>query len=123
MSAIDLDVSIETDTSALDRILEKSARLNEILNAYANEIVAYAQGIVPIDTGALHDSIEARVLHDGFVVEAGRNLPDARARFQEYGFHHVGTNAFIINPFLRPAMDFYRDDLVIAIAALVGDLA
>ena len=65
------------------------------LNAVGELAVGYAQDIVPVDTGALHDSIDYEI--DGHRVEIGSGLDYA-------SFVECGTRYQRAQPYLRPAL-------------------
>lgn len=117
MVDVGYQITVEHKVTAQQRRRDARAVLRE----YAERIQQRAEELVPHDTGALHLSIRMELTEGGFTIYAGEGLPDARARFQEYGFHHIGSGAFIQNPYLRPAFEQYRDALIRDfIAAVVG---
>jgi HK97 gp10 family phage protein len=95
--------------------------MRAVLQEYADRVEERAKELAPVDTGELRDSISVHVTDTGFVIEAGGGLPDERAKFQEFGFHHYQTGQFIQNAFLRPAVEEFARDLVTdLVAAIVG---
>jgi hypothetical protein len=86
----------------------RSAAVERVLEVYAMKVMDRARALAPVETGELRDSIDVHVANGGFILSAGYGLPDGRARFQEYGFHHYQTGNFIINPYARPAFESYK---------------
>lgn len=82
--------------------------VQEVLALYADLIEARAKAWAPVETGELRDSIYVEVIDGGVRIHAGEGLPDGRAKFQEYGFHHYQTGKWIQNPYARPAMESYK---------------
>lgn len=92
------------DTSELDELIgdfaaaaTKAEALTEtVVRKTGFDVVAHAQAIVPVDTGALKSSIGVDFDEHGF--EAGPT--------QEYG-HYVeyGTSRMSPQPYMRPAFD------------------
>jgi hypothetical protein len=97
---------IRLDTTRLDEIIrETPQRAEEIVKAGAFAVQGEAATRAPFDTGALRNSIMAESVgklrwqvHDG--VEYGI--------YQELGFHHFLSGAFIQNPFMIPALESQR---------------
>ena len=94
-----------TGGNTLARRAAKAQALAAIVARYANLIAEVARSLAPVDTGALAASI--RVTLSGYTarISAGEGLPDGRAVFQELGFHHWISGAFIQNAYLRPAVE------------------
>jgi HK97 gp10 family phage protein len=112
-----ITITVEQKVTAQQRRRDARAVIRE----YAERIQQRAEELVPHDTGALHASIRMELIDGGFVIHAGEGLDDERAKFQEYGFHHVSTGAFIQNPFLRPAFEQYKEALLVdLLAAVIG---
>lgn len=94
------------------RTIEITEDLSAFYNFYDEALAAMAEGIyeaakkireqaaedAPVDTGALQRSGEIRSAEGGFMVMFGRDLPDARAVFQEFG-----TVNHPAQPYLYPA--------------------
>jgi len=113
-----LDVQITT-TKRTKRQRARTAQ--QVFKDYADRILTRAEELVPVDTGALHRSLHHEIYPDGFAIIAGTGLPDARARYQEFGFHHVKTGQFIQNPYIRPAIEQYKRAFVADfVSALLG---
>jgi hypothetical protein len=112
------DITLAVDTTDLDTAIANIAHLDETLGRYADLMVARAKQLAPVATGQLRDSIGAEIADHSITLTAGNGLPDTRASFMEYGFHHAGTGQFIQHPFLRPAFEAYRAALIEAVAAL-----
>ncbi len=78
---------------------------DEALRAGARVVVEEAKRLVPVDTGALRDSIVAQVQRKGSDEEReiliGFKVPHSRrAHLTEFGTAHSAAK-----PFMRPAMD------------------
>lgn len=94
------------DMRELKRIIAKEPiKAAQIIAETAHVVVGEAQKRAPVDTGALKNSLNAEQknqhlwwVQDG--VEYGI--------YQELGFHHWRSGAFIQNPFLVPAVEFVR---------------
>jgi len=85
-----------------------TAAVRDVLYEYAQLIEDRAKAWAPVETGELRDSIYVEVIDGGVRIHAGEGLPDGRAKFQEYGFHHYQTGKWIQNPYARPAMESYK---------------
>ena len=72
--------------------------MGEGISEAAKKILEQARKDVPVDTEALKRSGEIRFAKGELMVMFGRDLPDARAVFQEFGtVHHPAQ------PYLYPA--------------------
>ncbi len=89
------------DTSVLDKMTEEMRpRANAICGRTAFAVQGDAQGLAPVDTGALRASLEAEevealswIVHDGV----------------EYGiYQELGTSKMAAHPFLVPAIEKWR---------------
>lgn len=73
----------------------------------AQAVQARARGLAPVDTGALRDSIaveQDRSASGRYTEAFAVSSPLEYAIFQEYGFHHWRSGAFIPpQPFMTPA--------------------
>ena len=76
--------------------LLKGDQMAAYLEEIGARIVARAQDLAPVDTGALRDSITAEV--EAGVLTVGSDLPYAAA--QEFGTARIPAH-----PYLRPALD------------------
>jgi hypothetical protein len=85
-----------------------TAAVRDVLSEYAQLIEDRAKAWAPVETGELRDSIYVEVIDGGVRLHAGEGLPDGRAKFQEYGFHHYQTGKWIQNPYARPALESYK---------------
>ena len=98
--------SVKLDTRVLDRMTAQiRPRAEGLVKSAAFAISGEAAKRAPVDTAALANSIhpeqQAQFLwriQDG--VEYGV--------YQELGFRHFGSGAFIQNPFMIPAVEFIR---------------
>ena len=94
------------DTARLDEITRQmEPRAQRILKSAAEQVEGIAKTEVPIDTGALRNSISNEQVapltwwvSDG--VEYGI--------YQELGFRHFGSGQFIQNAFMVPAVERVR---------------
>lgn len=87
------------DTSGLRRWRSALAPAIDAGAKTAAEYVAdLAQQLAPEHTGALKASKRVEGSNGRYVVSFGAGLPDARARFQEYGTAHMPAQ-----PYLTPA--------------------
>jgi len=95
---------------ALDKGAEDTAR----------QVLQIRNGLVPVDTGALLESGEALAgpTQGHWIVREGAGLPDARARWTEWG-----TATQIAQPHLTPAAEQGRALLRRNVAARVTALA
>ena len=83
------------------------AAVQAVNEEFATLIEERARSLAPVETHELEESISVEATADGILLSAGENLPDGRARFQEYGFVHYQTGQFIIHPYARPAINQY----------------
>jgi hypothetical protein len=99
-------MKVKLDTARLDALIRaQPERANRIVRSGAFAVQGHAVTDAPIDTGALRASIMANEqsnlvwwVSDG--VEYGI--------YQELGFNHVGSGAFIQHPFMIPAVEAVR---------------
>jgi hypothetical protein len=98
-------VTTISGADAWDRRIANVAKLPAIVQHYGELIAATARELAPVDTGGLVASIKAVLQGWAVKISAGEGLPDGRAVFQEMGFHHWISGAFIINSYLRPAVE------------------
>jgi hypothetical protein len=104
--------SIQTTVTGLQgwaTRIAKAQQLQAITARYANLIAETARGLAPVDTGGLAASIKVVLGSYTAKIQAGEGLPDARAIYQEIGFHHYISGAFIQNAYLRPAVERHID--------------
>lgn len=98
--------SIRIDTTRLDEIIANSPRRSaEIVKSAAFATEGRAAELAPVDTGALKNSIMARAVWN---LLWRVSSPMEYAIYQELGFHHWKSGAFIQNPFLVPALEWVR---------------
>ena len=116
MVNIVVDVEIQGGYELLVKIdnLRKTyiTKIDEALQRGAEIIFGNAYSMCPIKTGLLRDSI--RIEHPNileYLIIAG-NASAYYAIFQEYGFRHFATGNFIINPFMRPAVEISKNDIL-----------
>jgi HK97 gp10 family phage protein len=89
---------------------------SDVLDKTAHDIEATAKQLVPVDTGALKNSIGVdRPLTDALVAEVGPT--------QEYGAHvEYGTVHMAPHAYMGPALDLYGPGFVDALAHVAGDI-
>ena len=98
--------AIRIDTTRLDEIIAKApSRSAEIVKSAAFAVEGKAAALAPVDTGALKNSIMARAVWN---LLWQISSPMEYAIYQELGFHHWKSGAFIQNPFLIPALEWVR---------------
>jgi hypothetical protein len=102
-----MTIVTKLDTRKLDQLIAQApTRASQIVRAGAFAVEGEAKTRAPVDTTALQNSIQAEErsgplrwwAHDG--VEYGI--------YQELGFHHWISGAFIQNPFMVPAVEHIR---------------
>jgi HK97 gp10 family phage protein len=101
------------DTTVLDRITaELKPKASKIVNNYGNMVTADAAKRAPVETGALMNSLtsESKMTADlTFTVSDG----------VEYGvYQEFGTSKMAAQPFMRPAIEAWRDRFFNAFAEL-----
>lgn len=124
---ISLTIEGVAQTVARFLALQAAAQLAALpaAGAGAAAVLARAKALAPEETGRLKGAIQVKE-EDGEVLVGLEGVP--YAKFQEYGFHHVGSGEFIIHSFLRPAADGawpqvqsgVEGVIAAAIAAVVG---
>jgi hypothetical protein len=92
---IQVDVNLDAFAAFYDEAL---AAMGEGIYEAAKKILDQAREDAPVDTSALQRSGEIRPAEGGLMVMFGRDLPDARAVFQEFG-----TVNHPAQPYLYPA--------------------
>ena len=100
------NIVITLDTRKLDALITGTdPRAGQIVKGGAFSVLGKSQTLCPVDTGAGKNSLHAEEkgpltwwVVDG--VEYGV--------YQELGFHHHGSGAFIQNPFMVPAVEWVR---------------
>jgi hypothetical protein len=111
-----VQATVTANPSGLDRLINRlSGNISRAVAETAAAIVADAQGMAPVATGALRDSIKAEIAGYEAVISAGEGLPDGRAFFQEFGYHAGGT--FVQHPYLTPAVERNRGRFVAEVEA------
>lgn len=98
--------AIHLDTRELDRILTESPeKAASIIKGAAFAVQGKAAMEAPVDTSALANSIQA-VQENPFLwrVQDGVEY----GIYQELGFIHWKSGAFIQNPFMIPAVEYVR---------------
>lgn len=113
MTSVSIDltewVDLQHDIGRAGDMVE--ARAPQLVAKAASDIEATAQGIAPVDTGNLKNSIGSDV--DGLDAEIG---PTA-----EYGAYvEDGTSRMAAQPYMGPAADVVTPKLVAAVADLGG---
>jgi hypothetical protein len=116
-------MNVTVDVKRADPPVQRRRAIRDVFKEFGDLVLTRAEELVPVDTGDLYRSLRVEVHADGFTIYAGEGLPDDRARFQEEGFHHVLTGQFIVNPYIRPAIEQYREQIIanLAGAAITGD--
>lgn len=91
-------------------------RIDLALEKAARDIEALGKAVVPVDTGALKNSIQAR--------KTDKELEREVAAGQHYaGFVEFGTTRMPARPFLTPAFERVRPTLVRAIERAIAEEA
>lgn len=101
------------DTSRLDKITkEMRPKARQIVNEYGNMMMADAVKFAPIDTGALRNSIASE---SKMIDELTYRISDG----VEYGvYQEFGTSKMGAQPFMRPAIDLWKDKFMKAFEGL-----
>jgi HK97 gp10 family phage protein len=95
---------------------ELGPKVNLALLAGAEQIAQDARGRVPVESGSLRDAIHVDSDHDGHLVVAGDN--DVF-----YGhFVEFGTSNNAAHPFLIPATESNRDNVIELVAGALRSL-
>jgi len=102
--------------SELDRLQPAlEARVKVVLEKIARDVEARAKSTVPVDTGALKNSIRASPVS---------NLTWQVAVGQFYGIYvEFGTHRMPARPYLVPAVDDLRSSFQVAMAIAMSDAA
>ena len=79
-------------------------QFDEIVKLTADDMVEYAKGVVPVDSGELRDSIISNV--NGTTAEVSGNTPYAL-------IIEMGSSKRKPEPYLRPAMNRFYEFLVV----------
>jgi HK97 gp10 family phage protein len=106
-------ISTQANLGPLDAAIARLEQLDAIVAKYAGLIEERAKTLVPIKTGALHDSIVTE-LH-GLVADIVAGAGLSYAVPVEYGSHGRAAR-----PFMRPAIEAYADEFARAIIAAVS---
>lgn len=86
---------------------------SQVVRKAALDVEAHAKTLVPVDTGALSNSIQAETTGDlSAVVAAGMEY----APYVEYGTSHGPAQ-----PYLTPAADAVRPGFIAAVKAMLDD--
>lgn len=85
-------------------IVSVNAAARAAVKKTANDIARTAQSLVPVDTGALQDSIESTSLTAGYEAEVTVG--------EDYGgYVEFGTYKMAAQPYLGPAVDAHEHEL------------
>lgn len=95
---------------------ELRPRVLAALKAGGEIVERNAKGRVKVDTGALRDAIHTEPTHDGVAVIAGDNKV-----FYGHLVEH-GSSRTPPHPFLVPALEESRDEIMRTLTAALGDL-
>jgi hypothetical protein len=113
------EATVKVEVGGLDALIDGlESEIAGIVEKYATLIVETARRYAPVATGALRASIHATLEAFAATISAGEGLPDARAIFMEFGFHHHGSGVFVQRPFFRQAVEQYAAAFVREIAQL-----
>jgi HK97 gp10 family phage protein len=107
--AIGTTVSLTVSTASLDALIARAARVEDVVAMYADLIETEAKRFVPVDTGALRDSIVTQLHGWAAEITAGEGL--TYARYVEYG-----TARAPAQPYLRPAMERHAAAFIRAVS-------
>lgn len=92
---------IQAAQQRLNRIADRLAGVTQdAIEEFADEVVEHMKGVVPVDTGALRDSIEKKTEGDSVTV-GPRGIE--YAEFVEYG-----TSRGPAQPYVRPTIQWAR---------------
>jgi len=122
-----LSVRIEITTKGMDRlgnVLKKMPdkvreQAQDKLLTYAHKVKNVAYMMVPVKTGSLQKSIRVEVysLPAGYLVKLGIRAggyvvnPESRRIVDYAGYVEYGTRKMKAQPFMRPAIEFYKPEL------------
>ena len=101
--------SIEIDDSDLEEAVNNSipnaidSAVREALEEGAEEIYSAARGQVPVDTGALQESISKDVSDDGFTVQASESY----AGYVEFGTSRMAAQPYFYSTANRVTADIH----------------
>jgi HK97 gp10 family phage protein len=113
---VTVQIQIDVDDQATPMLEAALARIQDQINAgldeAGNEIVIYAQQIVPVRTGRLRSSIT-------YTVADGQLIIMATAPYALYV--EFGTRKMRAEPYIRPAIDAYMDALTSSLAEQILD--
>jgi HK97 gp10 family phage protein len=111
-----VQIQIDIDDQASPLLEAALAKIQDQINAgldeAGNEIVIYAQQIVPVRTGRLRNSIT-------YTVADGQLIIMATAPYAKYV--EFGTRRMRAEPYIRPAIDVYMQAIVSSINEQVLD--
>ena len=98
--------NVKSDTTELDRIIANMPRNTDaVTGKVAFMVEGMAKQLAPTDTYALRQSINTEKVDQAtYHVQDGVRY----GIFQELGFHHHASGAFIQNPFMIPSLEHVR---------------
>lgn len=111
-------VTIEVRGNRLPAIAKQAAQISaDVIRATVADIEAEAKARVPVDTGALRDSIKGRVVNQNAgEVTAGGSAVDYA------GYVEEGTRFMPAQPYMHPAADAAFPRFEAAMAKALADL-
>ena len=113
MAIIELKAQVRDNLALLGPAATKRAQL--VLQKSARDIEARAKAVVPVDTGALKNSIQARsVAALTWEVAVGQSY----AVYVEFGTHRMPAR-----PYLTPAFEVVRPAFEVAMGQVLHDAA
>lgn len=113
-----VSISIQVKSNRLRELATKAPRVAaDVIRATVADIEADARQRVPVDTGALRDSIKGRVINQqsGEVTAGGGDVDYA-------GYVEYGTVKMAAQPYMHPAADAARPRFEAAVARAIADL-
>jgi HK97 gp10 family phage protein len=111
-------ISVEIKSNRLRELAARAPKVAAgVIRATVGEIEADARQRVPVDTGALRDSIQGRVINQqaGEVVAGGGAVDYA-------GYVEEGTVKMPARPYMHPAADAARPRFEAAVARAIAGL-
>ncbi len=112
---IDIDGIVPVVAALTDHSVAAVAKGQLVVRAAAEKVVATAQQLVPVDTGATKGSIHATILHAGTEAEIGPTT--SYAPYLEFGTVKMSPRAF-----MGPALDHETPGFLAAVEAIADGL-
>jgi HK97 gp10 family phage protein len=108
-------VVVTVDLSAIDALIATlTAKVEALIEKYLVLIEDDAKHLVPVDTGALRDSITHTLEAMAGEVTAGNDTV-TYAQYVEYG-----TSRAAAQPFMRPSFERYAPSFLAELQAMIG---